>query len=612
MLNKVIPASDAVALIQSGDSVCTSGFVGIGVPEDLLCALESRFIETARPTDLTLMFAAGQGDGKERGLNHLAHDGLLKKVVGGHWGLIPKVADLALSGLIEAYNLPQGVISQLYREIAANRPGLITSVGLGTFVDPRNEGGKIGSATVSDIVSVVRLQESEYLFYPSINLSVALLRGSTADERGNITMEREALVLDALAMAMAVRNCGGIVIVQVEHLVKTGSLNAREVILPSTLVDAVVVSEKVNHPQTFATGFSPYFANNLKSPLKKQKEFPLSVRKVIARRCAMELSVDTVINLGIGMPEGVASVAAEEGIIDYVTLTTEPGVIGGIPASGLDFGAAVNTDAIIAQNQQFDFYDGGGLHMACLGMAQVDRKGDVNVSRFSSRLTGAGGFINISQNARKLVYCGTFTAGGLNVELSDGRLKIKSEGRVQKFLPKVEQITYNAELGLESNQPVIYVTERAVFELTEQGVKLIEVAPGIDIEQDILNQMGFEPIIDDIKDMNSAIFQDEKMGLLGRVLDLKVIQRVDWDSKREILFLNFEDMSIRNTGDIDEIRRSIEEKLKNIDRKVDVVVNYDRFDLHADVAQEYSQMVEYLEKRYYQKVSRMQKTDFSV
>ena len=333
MRNKVVSAAEAAALIKDGDTLTTSGFVGIGVPDELLAAIETRFLETGHPRDLSLVFAAGQGDGKHRGLNRLGHEGLLKRVIGGHWGLIPKVAALAVAGKIEGWNLPQGVISQLYRDIAAGKPGMLSKVGLETFVDPRNGGGAVNAISTEPQVELVEMRGETCLFYPAQRLTVALLRGTTADEAGNVTMEREALTIDNLAQAMAVRNAGGVVIVQVERVARARTLPAREVQIPGILVDAIVVARPENHLQTYRTAFSQAFTNRIRPPAGALAAMPLDARKIIARRCAFELPVNGVVNLGIGMPEGVAAVAAEEGLLDHLTLTAEPGVVGGQPAS---------------------------------------------------------------------------------------------------------------------------------------------------------------------------------------------------------------------------------------------------------------------------------------
>lgn len=506
--SKVVTLEEAIACIQNFDTLCTSGFVGIGTPDELLLGLEQRYLESQTPKDLTLVFAAGQGDGKQRGLNRLGHDGLLKRVVGGHWGLIPKVAELAIDEKIEAYNLPQGCISHLYRDIAAGKPGTLSSVGLGTFVDPRLEGGKINGKTQEDLVEVIEIAGQELLFYKAFPITIAFLRGTSADPNGNVTMEREALSLDNLAMAMAVKNSGGKVIVQVERIAQNGSLSPRNIEIPGILVDYIVVAQVENHPQTYATNYSPAFSGEISIPLDSLPRMPLDIRKIIARRAAMELPEGGVVNLGIGMPEGIATVAAEKGQLHNICLTTEPGVIGGVPANGLDFGAAVNTQAIIHQNQQFDFYDGGGLDLACLGMAECDAQGNVNVSRFGNRLAGAGGFINISQKAKRLIFTGTFTAGGLAIDIQAGELQIIKEGNNRKFIQSVQQITFSGELAQQQNQPVLYITERCVFELTLQGLELIEIAPGIDLERDILAHMDFMPIIREPGLMDKGIFED--------------------------------------------------------------------------------------------------------
>lgn len=610
MPNKVVSARDAAALIHSGDTVTTSGFVGAGVPDCLLKALADRFAEEGHPRDLTLLFAAGQGDGKGRGLDRLALPGLIARIIGGHWGLIPKLGAMAVQGDIQGWNFPQGVISHLYRDIAAGKPGTISHVGLDTFVDPRHGGGRISDAARGDLVEVITIAGAERLFYHAMPVHVALLRGSTADERGNVTMEREALILDNLAQAMAARNSGGVVIVQVDQVVAGGSLAARDVVIPGALVDAVVEAPADLHPQTYATQYNRYFTGRYRAPEEGIAPLPLDLRKIIARRCAFELPVGGVVNLGIGMPEGVAAVAAEEGLLGHVTLTAEPGVIGGQPASGLDFGAAVNTEAIIAQNQQFDFYDGGGLDMACLGMAEVDGHGNVNVSRFGPKLAGAGGFINISQNARRVVFAGTFTAGGLEARAGDGALQILTEGRARKFIDSVQQITFSGARARRFGQPVLFVTERCVFALDQDGLRLTEIAPGIDPDRDILPLMDVAPVVQAPIAMDARIFTDAPMGLRAEMLEIPLSRRIHYDRDRKILFINLSRMSIRDPSDLAAVKSAVEAALAGLDHRVDVVVNYDMTRIDEVIQSDWTAMVSDLEDRLYARVTRYSSSAF--
>jgi propionate CoA-transferase len=608
--NKIVSADEAAAIIRDRDTVCTSGFVGVGTPDELLIALEKRYRESRHPSALTLMFAAAPGDARDRGLNRLAHDGLLKRVIGGHWALVPKLGELALANRIEAYNLPLGCISHLYRSIAARGPGTISRVGLRTFVDPRLEGGKLNEATTEDLVELLQIDGEEWLRYKAFPINVALLRGTTADPAGNITMEREALTLDNLAMAMAAKNSRGFVIVQVERIAASHSLNPREVQIPGILVDCVVVANPENHLQTYGTTYSHAFSGRQRVPMDRVAPLQLDERKIIARRCAFELPPGGIVNLGIGMPEGVAAVATEEHLLKHLTLTTEPGIIGGMPQGGLNFGTALNPDAVLHQNQQFDFYDGGGLDLACLGMAQADARGNVNVSRFGSRLAGAGGFINISQSAKKLVFAGTFTSGGLKITIEDGAVHILREGSTRKFISAVEQITFSGDRASEMGQPVYYVTERCVLQRTPGGVELIEIAPGIDVEHDILGQMDFKPLVRNLRTMDVRIFRDGPMGLDHVLLGRNLADRIGYAAEHNTLFINFEGFEVKTVEDVDLVRREVERSCRGIGKPVALVANYDGFYLDPAVSDAYFSMIAYLEQRYYSSASRYSTSAF--
>jgi propionate CoA-transferase len=512
---KFLSAKEAVTQITSGATIATDGFVGCAFPEELALELENRFIESGDPKDLTLVYCAGQGDGRNRGLNHLGHEKLLKRVIGGHWGLVPKIQTLAVENKVEAYNLPQGVISHLFRDIAAHKPGVITHVGLSTFVDPRLDGGKLNKLTTENIVQIISLEGKDYLFYKTFPVHFALLRGTYADENGNVTLEKEGTSVEVLSIAAACKNSGGKVIVQVEKVVKAGTLDPRLVKIPGIYVDTIVTASKPEyHMQTFGEQYNPAYTGEVKMTDRLSNGLELNDRRFICRRASMELKDGAIVNLGIGMPEGISAVENEDGRARRYVLTVEAGPIGGSPASGLSFGCSANPEAIIDQPYQFDFYHGGGLDIAFLGLAQIDSHGNINVSRFGNRIPGCGGFIDISQNAREVVFCGTFTASGLEVGFEDGHLKIVSEGKVKKFVNQVEQITFSGPFARSKKQKVLYITERAVFRLSEEGLTIIEIAPGINLQKDILDQMEFKPVIPDhLKVMDKKIFGKEKMGI---------------------------------------------------------------------------------------------------
>lgn len=514
---KIMTAKEAVKLVQSQKTLCSEGFVGAALAEELLLELQNRYRETGAPKDLTLVYAAGQGDGGERGLNHLGEEGLLAKVIGGHWNLSGKLQKLAMADKIEAYNLPQGVISQMYRDIAAGRP-TISHVGLDTFVDPRLDGGKLNRITKEEMVHLIEIDGQEYLKYDHPRLDYAFIRGTCADERGNISMEKECCNLGVLAIAEAVKNCGGILIAQVEKVVPAKTLDPRFVRVPGVLVDVVVpVSNRTNHMQTFGTQHDPALSESA-SLSNPEQPLEMSIRKLIGRRCAMELMKGAVVNLGIGLSEIVAAVAYEERIQDTVTFTIEGGVTGGMVLSGMDFGAAVCPECMLDQAAMFDFYDGGGLDEAFLGMAQCDSLGNINVSKFGSRIAGCGGFIDISQNAKKVVFCGTFTAKGLEVKAENGKLVIVKEGQINKFVKKLQHITFSSERARRSGQEILYITERAVFEMTADGIALTEIAPGIDLNRDVLDHIEFDCAVKkDLKQMDERIFHEERMGSISLI-----------------------------------------------------------------------------------------------
>ena len=598
-ISKIVSAADAVSVIRDDDVVASSGWGGHGVAEAVLAAIEQRYIAQNSPTGLTLVWAGGQGDGAERGLNHLGHEGLLHCTIGGHYGLVPKIERLAIDEKIEAYNLPEGVIVHLFRNIASGSPGVLSTVGIGTFVDPRIEGGKVNKSATEDIVELTQRGSEDWLFYRGFPVDVAIIRGTTADPLGNITTEKEAVSLEILHLAMAARASGGYVICQVERVAESGSLDSRDVRVPGILVDAVVVADAEQHTQSWDTVYNPAMSGELRIPTRSLDPLPLDARTVIARRAAMELGADDVVNVGLGLPELVGRVAGEEDIHDLVTFTIDTGVIGGIPLSGFDFGAAVNREALVDHASSFDFIDGGGLDTVFLGVAECDASGNVNVSRFGNRLAGCGGAINLTQRTHNVVFLTTFSSGGLNASISDGALDIITEGRFGKFVDRVGQITFGANLANANGQAITYITERCVFELGPDGLVLTEVAPGIDIDRDILKLLPFTPTVDGPRLMDPSIFAAGRMGLRKQMLELNVSDRLTYDPSRNTIFMDYSGLHVRTPDDVLKILDAVDALLEPLTGRVKAVVNYDRFHLDEAAVEAYADAVRYVQDTYY-------------
>jgi propionate CoA-transferase len=615
--HKVCTPSDAVSLISAGDTICVSGFVGQGSPDLILKALSDRYEQECQNgvkggvVDLTVLFGGGPGDWQSRGLNYLARiqctdqigadprNPLIKRAIGGHFGQVPMLGDLATSNRIEAWTLPMGSISRMIRAQGTHSPGHITTVGLGTYVDPTPGVGTGGAANQlaldsplnQELVTKLSIMGSDYLMYKALPIQVAIIRATTADSSGNLSFEHESLLCDQKNIAMAARNSGGVVLAQVKRLCAVGSLPSRSVGVPGAMVDCVCVVDEedhdVFHRMSYTKRHDPVLCGEIKSPSDEVPKMPLDERKVIARRASFALKPGKVVNLGIGLPEGVASVAGEEGQLPFITLTTEPGVFGGLPASCQEFGPAVNADALVEMNQMFDYYDGGGLDMCFLGAAQISPQGDVNVSRMSQKkLIGPGGFINISQCTRNISFLCTFTAKGLSVDIDGdkGNLSIATEGKVKKFVNKVFETTFAGDEAVRRGQRVYYVTERAVFRRTanHRTIELMEIAPGIDLQRDILDQMEFDPIISpELKVMDRRIFRHEKMNmqLFGSLRD-----RVTYHSDEHVVFIDLFGISLASKEEIDSIRENLDSLLKPITKErgpVDAIISYENFDVRT-------------------------------
>lgn len=519
---KFIDSSEVCNIIKDGDTIFTTGITMGGFAEETVMELEKSFLETGHPRDLTIYFQSAVGNRAERGFAHIAREGLIKRAVGGHlMGCGPAMTKLSGDNKAEVFNLPQGVLSTMPRYIAARKPGVITKVGLGTMMDPRQIGGTMNQKAkdAEPIIDLVNLNDEEWLMYKLPVIDIGLIRGTYADEKGNISMDKEGYKLGQLAMAQAARACGGKVICQVEKIIQSGSTNPKDVVVPGIMVDYIYVAKPEYHWQTAQSVYNPVFAGEHKVPLESLPTEKLSPRKVIARRAAMELIPGNVVNLGVGIPEAIASVAAEEGVLDLFTLTTEAGGIGGMPANKHDFGCCWNADATIEMADQFDFYDSGGLDFAGLGALQIDPTGNVNASMLNGGGIGVGGFINVAGGSKKIVFSIIF-CGGLEADIADGKLNILKEGKIVKFKDAIEQVSFNGQLALEDGKEVLIVTERAVFKLTEDGWELIEVAPGVDMEKDVLANMMFKPIVKDVKLMPSSIF-NENWGELDEIMKNK-------------------------------------------------------------------------------------------
>lgn len=514
-----ITAKEAVDRIKSESTICTIGMTLVSACESILKELENRFLETGSPNQLTYMHTCGQSDRKAGAVFHLAHEGLTKRIIGGHWGLCPKMMELISANKVEAYNLPQGQMANMFHSMALREPGKISKVGLGTFIDPRIEGGKMNDRTkpLEDIVDVVEIDGEEYLRYREIPIDTLLIRGTYADENGNISTQEEAMVLELLPAVMATKRFGGQVICQVKKVVKAGTISPKEVVVPGVLVDAVVVCEEPeeNHRQTSSWYYDPAYSGQAWAPESKTEPIPLNVRKVIGRRAMMELEPDVVINVGTGIPNDViGAIIAEENISDDVTITVESGIYGGVPAGGIDFGISRNAQALIPHDRQFEYYNGAGIDFTFMGAGEMDQEGNVNATRMGDKAPGAGGFIDITARAKNVIFCSTFTGKGLKVEFDENGLRIVEEGKIRKMVKAVQQISYNGKIAGDTGQNMVYVTERAVFKLTPEGPMLVEVAKGVDIQKDILNQMEFEPLIaKDLKYTDTRIYMETWGGL---------------------------------------------------------------------------------------------------
>jgi propionate CoA-transferase len=519
-----ISAQEAADMVGDGKTICPIAMTLVSASESVLKALERRFLETGHPNNLTLLHSCGQSD-RDRGIQHFAHEGFVKRIIGSHWGLQPRWMDMIANEQVEAYCLPQGQIAQLYRSMACGLPGKMSKVGLGTFIDPRVEGGKMNGRTkkLPDIIDVIQVKGEEYLLYNNIPIDYCLIRGTCCDEMGNLTTDEEAIKLEVLPGVLAAKRFGGKVIAQVKHVAQTGTLNPKSVTVPGVFIDAVVVCDDPlnDHRQTSSWFFDPSYSGQLRVPQGDIEAPPFNVRKFIARRAAMEVYPGCVINLGTGIPNDmVGKVCNEEGVSDDIMITVESGIYGGVQAGGIDFGIGQNLYAMISHPEQMDYYNGTGVDVTFMGAGELDAEGNVNSTKMGKRCTGAGGFIDITQNAKKVVFCATFNTGGTEYEFKNNSIRITKEGSVRKMVKQAAQISMNGKMAREKGQRVIFVTERAVFELVREGVMLTEIMPGIDLQKDVLDLMDFAPLVSpNLKTGDPALFNDGPFGLKKMIFE---------------------------------------------------------------------------------------------
>ncbi len=518
-----INAADSVSMIKDGDTICTIGMTLISASESILKEIEKSFLETGHPRNLTLLHSCGQSDRKD-GIQHFAHEGLVSRLIGSHWGLQPRWMEMIANNQVEAYCLPQGQIAQLYHSMACGLPGKMSKVGLGTFVDPRIEGGKMNerTKTLGDIIDVIEYKGEEYLFYNEVPINVCIIRGTVCDEMGNLTTDEEAMKLEVLPAVFAAKRYGGKVIAQVKRVAQTGTLNPKSITVPGVFIDAVVVCENPfeDHRQTSSWYFDPSYSGQLRVPQNTIEPLEFNERKFIGRRACMEIYNGAVINLGTGIPNDVVGkICNEEAIADDIMITVESGIYGGVQAGGIDFGIGRNLYAMIGHHEQMDYYNGAGVDITFMGFGELDEEGNINATKMGSRCTGAGGFIDITLNAKKVIFCGTFTASGAKYSFENGKLTILQEGKIRKMVSNVAQISFNGKLSRAKGQEVVIVTERAVFELVPKGVMLTEIAPGIDLKKEVLSLMDFKPIISkNLKIMDKDLFKNGIFGLKNKMV----------------------------------------------------------------------------------------------